>query len=183
MRKRILLLIMMLSLLIPFNTQVFAENNSLLNENPAIEVTEPQAVEPGEMPIENEIVTPSENDINASEVEMTETFLCPQPVITDTYVTACVSRNSSGTAYSASIYGQNQYGRFTLAPREGTGGITATVQELNNGSWIDIAQLHFNVTSTGGNPTTNVYMARSKQYRIKLEPANYYGIAYLRSYD
>ncbi|MET1170598.1 hypothetical protein ABWU89_03295 [Paenibacillus amylolyticus] len=85
--------------------------------------------------------------------------------------------------FSTLVDGQNLYGRFTLNLRDGGGGIEATVQEsTSGGGWKDIAFLSLNITSETNTTTTNVYMARGKQYRIYISFIGMGGTAYLRGY-
>jgi hypothetical protein len=81
------------------------------------------------------------------------------------------------------VDGQNLYGRFTLISGEGGGGVEATVQEsTSGGGWIDVAFLSLNITSGTDTATTNVYLARGKQYRINISFVGMGGKAYLRAY-
>lgn len=99
---------------------------------------------------------------------------------TETFVTG--GPNDS-PKLSTLVDGQNLYGRFTLNVRDGGGGVEATVQEsTSGGGWTDVAFLSLNITSGTNSTTTNVYMARGKQYRIYISFIGMGGTAYLRAY-
>lgn len=104
------------------------------------------------------------------------------PMSNETFTTAAVDEDDVED-YSYWIYGQNQYGRFTLQGLDGGGGLTAYLEEsVDGGDWNTIAILNVNVTLE---PTAsaNVWMARNAKYRIKLTYEGLSGKAYLRSYD
>jgi len=102
----------------------------------------------------------------------------------DTFTSASVDRDNT-QKYSSYIFGQNKYGRFTLQSVEGGGEIYAVVQQYDdkNGEWNDIAFLSINITEDVNKKSTNVYMAKNKQYRLKVNWVGLSGTAYLRSYD
>ncbi len=87
--------------------------------------------------------------------------------------------------YSRPIDGQGKYGRITISSN-GTYG-WATVEVNSNGTWRtpqsgdpDFAFLYL---PNGGSATTNYYMSKGYQYRLKVyaqsEPVN----GYIRAYD